>query len=177
MAKAVIQPFENFVKSRIRFVQKVAEYANHKDHIEKLEALGVLTLLKHLLKDRIESIRQSAAVALGRMAAHKEEMAEAIVATGMIPIVIASMKGANVIFFYQTVLKKYYKEHAANLLKNVSNYPKSSHLAEAIIKDGGLPALVDCLEEFDPIVKTAGAKAFACIARYFKKVIVTLIFI
>ncbi len=97
MAKAVLQPFENFVKSRIRFVQKVAEYANKKDNIDKLEALGVLTLLKHLLKDRVESIRQSAALTLGRMAAHKEEVADAIVAAGIIPLVVASMKGANVI--------------------------------------------------------------------------------
>jgi len=98
MSKAVIQPFENFVKSRIRFVQKVAEYANRKDYIEKLESLGVLTLLKHLLKDRVEGVRQSAALSLERMAAHKEEMAEAIVAADMIPIIIANMKGANVRF-------------------------------------------------------------------------------
>jgi hypothetical protein len=98
MSKAVIQPFENFVKSRIRFVQKVAEYANIKDYIEKLESLGVLTLLKHLLKDRVEGVRQSAVLSLERMAAHKEEVAEAIVAAGMIPIVIANMKGANVRF-------------------------------------------------------------------------------
>lgn len=96
MAKAVIQPFDNFVKSRIRFVQKVAEYANRKDYIDKLEALGVLTLLKHLLKDRVESIRQSAALTLGRMAAHKEEMADAIVASNMIPIIVSSMKNSNV---------------------------------------------------------------------------------
>ena len=96
MAKAVIQPFDNFVKSRIRFVQKVAEYANKRDYIEKLEALGALTLLKHLLKDRVESIRQSAALTLGRMAEHKEEIADAIVAANIIPIIVSSTKGANV---------------------------------------------------------------------------------
>ncbi len=99
MAKAVIQPFENFKKSRIRFVQKVAEYANRDKCIDQLEALGVLTLLKHLLKDRIENVRQSAATALKRMAAQKEEMADAIVNNGMIPIVISFMKGANVGYF------------------------------------------------------------------------------
>jgi DNA-binding transcriptional regulator YbjK len=97
MAKAVIQPFENFVKARIKFVQKVARYADEKGNIEKLKALGALLLLKHLLKDRVESIRQSAALTLGKMAREVEDVAEKIVSEGMIPIVVASMKDANVI--------------------------------------------------------------------------------
>jgi hypothetical protein len=34
-----------------------------------------------------------------------------------------------------------------------------------VINDGGLTVLVDCLEEFDPAVKEAGAWAISCIAK------------
>ena len=52
-------------------------------------------LPKPLRNDRVKSIRQAAALALERMAAHTEEVAEAIVGAEMIPIVISFMKGVN----------------------------------------------------------------------------------
>ncbi len=51
------------------------------------------------------------------------------------------------------------------MLRGVAKHRRSPNLAEAVIKDGGLSVLVDCLEEFDPSVKEAGAWALACIAR------------
>lgn len=52
------------------------------------------------------------------------------------------------------------------MLRSVAKHKKSPNLAEAVINDGGLAVLVDCLEEFDPTVKEAGAWALSCIAKY-----------
>ena len=42
----------------------------------------------------------------------------------------------------------------------------SPGLSQAVVARGGVDALVLCLEEFDPGVKEAAAKALGCIARH-----------
>ena len=74
MSKAVIQPFEEFQKARIIFVQTVAELAKNKSNIESLKSLGVMKLLGPLLADPVNSIRQSSALAISRLAKHSEEL-------------------------------------------------------------------------------------------------------
>ena len=78
MSKAVLQPFEQYQKARVTFVQTVAELATRPQNIEALQSAGVMSLLRPLLLDNVPSISQSAALALGRLANMNEELAEYI---------------------------------------------------------------------------------------------------
>ena len=79
MSKAVLQPFEQYQKARVTFVQTVAELATRPQNIEALQSAGVMSLLRPLLLDNVPSISQSAALALGRLANMNEELAESVV--------------------------------------------------------------------------------------------------
>jgi len=68
MSRAVLQPFEQYQKARVTFVQTVAELATRPQNIEALQSAGVMSLLRPLLLDNVPSISQSAALALGRLA-------------------------------------------------------------------------------------------------------------
>ena len=62
MSRALTQPFERFLKARIRFVQNVAELSERKQNLEVLQNACVMALLRPLLHDKTESIQQSAAI-------------------------------------------------------------------------------------------------------------------
>ena len=79
MSRAVLQPFEEYQKARITFVQKIAELASRPQNIESLHSAGVMALLRPLLLDSVPSIQQSAALAIGRLANYSEELAESVV--------------------------------------------------------------------------------------------------
>ena len=44
MSKAVLQPFEQYQKARVTFVQTIAELATRPQNIEALQAAGVMSL-------------------------------------------------------------------------------------------------------------------------------------
>jgi hypothetical protein len=75
MSRAVLQPFEQYQKARVTFVQTVAELATRPQNIEALQSAGVMALLRPLLLDNVPSISQSAALALGRLANVNEDLA------------------------------------------------------------------------------------------------------
>ena len=68
MSRAVLAPFEAYQKSRVTFVQTVAELATRPQNIEALQSagktyimrnlifLGVMALLRPLLLDNVPSI-------------------------------------------------------------------------------------------------------------------------
>ena len=68
MSRAVLAPFETYQKSRVTFVQTVAELATRPQNIEALQSagtfhpliklcfLGVMALLRPLLLDNVPSI-------------------------------------------------------------------------------------------------------------------------
>jgi hypothetical protein len=62
MSRAVLQPFEQYQKARVTFVQTVAELATRPQNIEVLQSAGVMALLRPLLLDNVPSISQSAAL-------------------------------------------------------------------------------------------------------------------
>jgi len=51
--------------------------------------------LRPLLLDNVPSIQQSAALALGRIAGHSEELADAIVANEILPQLVYSLSEKN----------------------------------------------------------------------------------
>ncbi|MFO0000673.1 MAG: hypothetical protein ACK559_06065, partial [bacterium] len=68
-----------YQKARITFVQNVAELATRPQNIEALNSAGVMLLLRPLLLDSVSSIQQSAALAIGRLANHSEDLAESVI--------------------------------------------------------------------------------------------------
>jgi HEAT repeat protein len=154
MARAVLQPFEEYQKARITFVQTVAELATRPQNIEALHSAGVMALLRPLLLDSVPSIQQSSALAIGRLANHSEELAESVVQNDIIAQLIYSLSNQN----------RFFKKAACFVLKAVAKH--SPALADDVVKSGALEPLVKCLEEFDPTVKESAAWALGYIAKH-----------
>ncbi|CAG9336050.1 unnamed protein product [Blepharisma stoltei] len=154
MSRAVLQPFEEYQKARVTFVQTVAELATRPQNIDALQSAGVMALLKPLLLDNVPSIQQSAALALGRLANYSDDLAEQVVAHDILPQLVQSLAEQN----------RFYKKAAAFVLRAVAKH--SAELAQAIVSSGALESLVTCLEEFDPGVKESAAWALGYIARH-----------
>jgi len=149
-----VQVFEQYQKSRVQFVQTVADLSTRPQNIESLQNADVMSLLRPLLLDNVPSIQQSAALALGRLANYNDDLAEAVVGNGILPQLVYSLSEKN----------RFYKKAAAFVLRAVAKH--SPQLAQAVVDSGALDALVGCLEEFDPSVKDAAAWALGYIARH-----------
>ncbi|XP_041670368.1 sperm-associated antigen 6 [Cheilinus undulatus] len=152
--RQIIQVFEQYQKSRMQFVQTVAELASRPQNIEILQTAGVMSLLRPLMLDVVPSVQQTAALALGRLADHSDNLAEAVVKEDILPQLVHSLASQN----------RFYKKSAAFVLRAVAKH--SPELAQAVATCGGVDALVLCLEEFDPGVKEAAAWALGYIARH-----------
>ena len=79
-----MQPFEEYQKVRITFVQKIAKLASCPQNIESLHSTGVMALLSPLLLDSVPSIQQSAALAIRHLANYSEELAESVIQNDII---------------------------------------------------------------------------------------------
>jgi hypothetical protein len=154
MARAVLQPFEEYQKARITFVQTIAELATRSQNIEALHSAGVMSLLRPLLLDTVPSIQQSSALAIGRLANHSEELAESVVQNDIISQLISTLSNQN----------RFFKKAACYVLRAVAKH--SPQLADDVVKSGALEPLVKCLEEFDPSVKESAAWALGYIAKH-----------
>lgn len=100
MSRAVLQPFEQYQKARVTFVQTIAELATRPQNIEALQSAGVMSLLRPLLLDNVPSISQSAALALGRLANMNEELAESVVNNEILPQLVMSLNEQNVTYHF-----------------------------------------------------------------------------
>ncbi|XP_078136533.1 sperm-associated antigen 6 [Sander vitreus] len=152
--RQIIQVFEQYQKSRFQFVQTVADLALRPQNIEILQNAGVMSLLRPLMLDVVPSIQQTAALALGRLADHSDDLAEAVVKEDILPQLVQSLATQN----------RFYKKAAAFVLRSIAKH--SPELSQAVVACGGVDALVLCLEEFDPGVKEAAAWALGYIARH-----------
>lgn len=97
MSHAVLQTFEIYQKARRQFVQTVAELAERKPNIDALLTAHVMDYLRPLLLDNVPGIRQSAVLALGKLAGYSEEVAEIIVQNSILPHLVTSLSEPNVI--------------------------------------------------------------------------------
>lgn len=155
MSKAVIQPFEEYQKSRIMFVQTVAELANRKQNIDSLKRLGVMKLLGPLLADPVTSIKQSAALAIGRLARQDVELATSIVNDEKGKILGQLLESLD-------TNNKFYKKAACFVISSIAKHNKE--LAQKVVDGGSIKFLVACLDEYDPSVKETAAWALRHIA-------------
>eukprot|EP00730_Choanoeca_flexa_P019618 TRINITY_DN9591_c0_g1_i3.p1 TRINITY_DN9591_c0_g1~~TRINITY_DN9591_c0_g1_i3.p1 ORF type:complete len:538 (+),score=125.89 TRINITY_DN9591_c0_g1_i3:37-1614(+) len=153
-SKQVLQVFESYQKSRTTFVQTIAELSSRSQNVEALKQAGVMSLLRPLLIDTVPTIQQSAALALGRLANHSDELAAAVVTDDILPQLVYGLAEQN----------RFYKKAAAFVLRTVAKH--SPELAQSVVDSGAVDALVICLDEFDPSVKEAAAWALGYIARH-----------
>lgn len=154
MSKSVLQPFEDYQKARITFVQHIAELATRPQNISALHSAGVMGLLRPLLLDSVTSIQQSAALAIGRLANYSEELAESVIQNEIVPQLIYSLSSAN----------RFFKKAACFVLRAVAKH--SPKLSADLVEAGALEPLVRCLEEFDPSVKESAAWALGYISKH-----------
>lgn len=156
MSKTVIQPFEEYQKCRIMFVQTVAELANRPKHIESLKNVKVMDLLAPLLNDPVTSIKQSAALAIGRLAKHSKELAYIVVEEDgkIIKQLLESYENHNA----------FYKKATCFVISSVSRH--SLDLAKKITEYNCVSFLINCLYEYDSSVKEAAVWALGYIAQH-----------
>ncbi|ORX77474.1 ARM repeat-containing protein [Anaeromyces robustus] len=152
--RIVSNTLEKYHKERLSFAQTIAELAQRETYVSTLQSHNVLPLLRPLLLDNIPAIQQAAALAIGRLANHSEELAEAVVDSDILPHLIFSLKNQN----------RFYKTAAAFVLRTVAKH--SAKLANSVVESGALTSLVQCLEEFDPGVKESAAWALGYIAKH-----------
>mgnify|MGYP000855146006 CR=1 FL=1 len=156
MSKAVVQPFEEYQKSRIVFVQTIAELARRKQNIESLKKLDVVKLLGPLLSDPITSIKQSAALAIGRLAKKDIDLASSVIEEKgkILGQLLDSLESNN----------RFNKKAACYVISSVAKH--SLFLAEKVVEGGAIEFLVGCLEDYDPTVKESAAFALGNIAKH-----------
>ena len=56
MSRSILLPFDEYQKSRITFVQTIAELSQRPQNIETLQKAGVMALLRPLLLDNVPTI-------------------------------------------------------------------------------------------------------------------------
>lgn len=123
-----------------------------------------MSLLRPLLSDEIESIQQSAALALGSLASYSDSLAEEIVTYEILPKLVDFLKRPNVTSNISLTIQENFKKSAAFVLRAVAKH--SPALASAVVEYKALDALVACLEEFLPEVKKNAAWALSYIAKH-----------
>ncbi|KAG7236992.1 hypothetical protein INR49_032923 [Caranx melampygus] len=94
--RQIIQVFEQYQKARMQFVQTVADLTARPQNVEILQKAGVMSMLRPLMLDVVPSIQQTAALALGRLADHSDDLAEAVVKEDILPQLINSLASQNV---------------------------------------------------------------------------------
>ncbi|XP_063535167.1 sperm-associated antigen 6-like isoform X1 [Cydia strobilella] len=146
--------FETYQKSRVAFVQAMAELATRATNVKCLESVGVLELLRPLLSDPCSTVRQCAVVAAARLAEHDEGVARQLLATGMATIALENLNKYNV----------FYKRSALYLMRAVAKH--NEELASSVVRLGALEHIVSCLDDFDTQVKENAAWALGYIGKH-----------
>jgi hypothetical protein len=154
MSNSVLATFTNYQKSRIQFVQSLAELSKRKENFEDITSLGGLLLLRPLITDVVPSIAQTACIALGRLAAESAEIATNIVQLDILPHIVQSMSDQSRLF----------KKCASFVLRSVARH--NADLGRAIIEHDGLTAISHVLDDHDPGVKEAGCWALSYISKH-----------
>ncbi|VDK89161.1 unnamed protein product [Dibothriocephalus latus] len=152
--RQVLQVFDQYQKSRVQFAQTIAELSNRPQNTDTLLQCGVLSLLRPLLLDVVPNVQQNAAMAIGRLANHSEDLANCVVKAEILPQLVYSINEQN----------RFYKKAAAFVLRSVAKH--SAELAEKVVESGAPDSLVLCLEEFDVGVKENAAWSLGYIARH-----------
>ncbi|KAK5877450.1 hypothetical protein CesoFtcFv8_024953 [Champsocephalus esox] len=172
--RQIIQVFEQYQKSRMQFVQTVADLAVRPQNIDMLQNAGVMTLLRPLMLDGVSGIQQTAALALGRLADHSDSLAEAVVREDILPQLVLSLASQN----------RFYKKAAAFVLRAVARHTPElaqaeaaawalnyiarhdAQLSQSVVDAGAVPLLVLCLLEPEMALKRIAASTLSDICKH-----------
>jgi len=149
----VLNTFDAYQKARVKFVQSVAQLSLREQNASLMENAGVMKMLQPLLVDQVPAIRQSASVALARLASHSQGIAEHAVQEGLISALADSMKNGS----------SYDRKAGAFAMRSVSKH--SSELAHSVLKVG-TDSLKLCLNDVNMQVKEEGVWACDYVAKH-----------
>jgi len=79
MSRQINDCFNSYLSERKAFVQTISELAKDPENIETLHKTGVMSLLRPLLDDKCDEIKQKATLALGNLASYSENLADEII--------------------------------------------------------------------------------------------------
>ena len=150
----ILSTFKSYQKARVDFVQSVAQLALREQHVDLMENAGVMKLLNPLLLDNVPSIQMTAALALGRLAAHSQVIAKNVIDSGSVAHLIRTLVHDS----------PHARKASAFVVRSIAKH--SSALAESVVKEGVLEPLRNCLDHVDPGVKESGAWALDYICKH-----------
>ncbi|XP_060532950.1 sperm-associated antigen 6-like isoform X3 [Cylas formicarius] len=152
--RRIVQVLDQYKKARLTFVQNISDMAMRSQNVALLKKTNVLDLLKPLVSDVCPQIKHCALVALGRLIHADETIAEQIVKSGTLSVLLNDLTSGN----------KYQNSAILFIIRSICKH--NEKLTETVVRNGGLQALVYCLEDFEPIVKESAAWGVGYIARH-----------
>ncbi|XP_050528700.1 sperm-associated antigen 6-like [Daktulosphaira vitifoliae] len=163
--KAVARVVENFNKSKLNFVQSLADLASREAHVECLRINLVIQLVSPLVTDPNPTIRTNLILLFSRMVGHSEASAKDILKS---PHTITQI--------FECIIKenKYYKKNSMDFIKNICKH-SSSIAIPVITKYGGVSAIMICMDDFDLLVRESALQAISSVARHGPEPVVMLV--
>ncbi|XP_071455051.1 sperm-associated antigen 6-like [Hetaerina americana] len=143
-----------YEQARRDYVNRIADMSSRPINVPYLYSGRVLENLRPLVTDMVPSIRYTAAIALGRMAAQNEKIAKELLSENIILPLLSNLNCKS----------KEYKRAALFVLRSISHH--SSELAEQLVQRGVIESVILCLEDFDPKVREASCWAAEYIAKH-----------
>lgn len=159
-AKQLETEFVNFEKYRTSFVRMIAETATRAENIQNLLNNRALYVLHPLLNDDVPAIRESAALAIGRLANYDEVIATDVMNNGILTDIVNGLTLEADAKQPDSV----YQRHACFVVRTVSRH--SPNLAENCVEAGALPPMVSCLQSCEAKVREAAALSLGAIATH-----------
>jgi hypothetical protein len=167
-ARAIQEVYSRYQRERTAFVGSVFELARHDGNCELLEASDGAHLLLSLLTDPVVAIRRTSTLALGRLAAQSEAVANKIVADGAVktltghllaPISDAAAPSGETSRRREGLELR---RAAAFTLRNACKHNRA--VTNAVVEAGALNAGAACLAVPDSETREAAAWLVDCIA-------------
>ena len=109
-------------------------------------------MLRGLLHDKVPTVQQTAALAVGRMAGFSTELSEELVKSGILEMLTASMRGSTA----------GHMKAGAFVIRSVAKH--SEILCQCCVESGCCQTLSYCMEQLDTSVREAAAQSLATIA-------------
>ncbi|XP_050439083.1 sperm-associated antigen 6-like [Adelges cooleyi] len=154
--KDIAQVVEHFYKSKLAFVQSIAELAAKPAYVECLLRYDVIEMAKPLVDSPNPTVKTNVLLFLSRMVGHSEPCANEILrSVGMVNRMFESVANEN----------KYYKKNCMDLIRNVCRY--SADTAQTITMSlGGLDVILVCMDDPDVLVREVALQTIASVARH-----------
>ncbi|NXS54923.1 SPAG6 protein, partial [Brachypteracias leptosomus] len=136
---------------------------------------GVMALLRPLLMDVVPSIRQNAALALGKLANYNDDLAEAVVKENILPQLVRSLPEQNVrhhlnytLPFFLCCICQGEKWLAQGSVthSHLITFLGPTELSQAVVDAGAVPLLVLCIQEPEIALKRIAASTLSDISKH-----------